>query len=70
MKIKITIMAPFPGIVYECEKAGELLGVSIQQLLIEDEIESMYEVIKKAIEMGTTVILGELVLLVLRLNSV
>lgn len=48
----------FSGVFYECERAGRILGISIQELLIEDEIESIYEVIKKAISTGTTVIIG------------
>lgn len=48
----------FSGIVYECERAGKILGISIQELLIEDEIESIYQVIKKAIGTGTSVIIG------------
>ncbi|MBP2657616.1 MAG: proprionate catabolism activator, Fis family [Firmicutes bacterium] len=48
----------FSGVVYECERAGKILGISIQELLIEDEIESIYEVIKKAISAGTSVIIG------------
>ncbi len=48
----------FSGVVYECQRAGKILGISIQELLIEDEIESIYEVIKKAINTGTSVIIG------------
>lgn len=48
----------FSGIVYECERVGKLLGITIRELLIDDEIESIYEVIKKAIATGTTVIIG------------
>ena len=48
----------FPGIAYECESIEKLLGISIRELLVEDEIESMYELIKREISIGTSVILG------------
>jgi len=48
----------FPGVTYECEKVGELLGISIRDLPIIDGIDSMQEVIKQAVDSGFTVVMG------------
>lgn len=49
----------FPDVVYECEKVGELMGISIRELPPQDDIEDAHCVIKKAIDAGISVIIGD-----------
>ncbi|MDR3565768.1 MAG: sigma 54-interacting transcriptional regulator [Negativicutes bacterium] len=51
----------FPGVVYECEKVGELMGISIRELELpaKDDVEEVHKVIKEAIDSGISVIIGD-----------
>jgi len=49
----------FPGIVYECEKVGELMGIPIQDIPVNRQLESYDDAIKKAIQDGANVVIGD-----------